>query len=175
MEKTVNKNYVYQGRIIKVRNDDALAENGNPCKREIVEHRGGAAILAVDDKKFVYLVKQYRYAYEKELLEIPAGKIEENENPYDTAIRELEEELGLKADRIEPFGEVYPTPGYCNEIIRLYLAENFVPTHTHFDDDEYLVQIKVTLDEAIKMIMDGTIKDSKTIVALLKYKEMQNK
>ena len=81
MEKTVNKNYVYQGRIIKVRNDDALAENGNPCKREIVEHRGGAAILAVEDKKFVYLVKQYRYAYEKELLEILAGKTKENEKP----------------------------------------------------------------------------------------------
>ena len=171
MEKTVRKNYVYNGKIINVRCDDALAENGNPCFREVVEHHGGAAILAVEDD-CVYLVKQYRYAYGQYLLEIPAGKLERGEDPYMTAIRELEEEIGKKADALQEFGKIYPTPGYCNEIIHLYLATDFKTTATNFDDDEMLSIEKVKLSEAVNMALNGEIKDAKTVIALLKYYAM---
>ncbi|MGN0796192.1 MAG: NUDIX hydrolase [Christensenellales bacterium] len=168
MEKTINKKYVYNGKIINVRCDDALAENGNPCLREVVEHRGGAAILAIEGE-YVYLVRQYRYAYGEYLLEIPAGKLEKGEDPYFTAIRELEEEIGKKADSLQEFGKIYPTPGYCNEIIHLYLATEFISTATHFDDDESLSIEKVKLKDAVQMVINGDIKDAKTAIALLKY------
>ncbi len=174
MEKTINKNYVYKGKIINVRCDDALAENGNPCFREVVEHRGGAAILAIEND-CVYLVKQYRYAYEKYLLEIPAGKLEIGEEPYSTALRELEEECGLKAESISDFGKVYPTPGYCTEIIHLYLADKFTKTHTHFDEDESLSIVKIKFDDALKMVLSGEIKDAKTAIAILKYQAHKTK
>lgn len=164
-EQTVNKNYVYKGKIINVRKDDILLPDGNPAVREIVEHSGGSSILCIKDDQ-VYLVKQFRYAYGEELWEIPAGKLNEGEHPKTTAIRELEEETGLVADKIELIFKVYPTPGYTNEIIWIYRAEGFTKTSMHLDKDEFLTGEWIKLDKAKQMIESGEIKDGKTLIAL---------
>ncbi len=112
-ERTVGKNYLYRGKILSLRCDDALLPDGTPCKREIVEHSGGAGVLCVREGK-VLLVKQYRYAYGEELYEIPAGKLNEGEDPALTAARELKEETGLICNSLKHIFTLYPTPGYTN-------------------------------------------------------------
>ncbi len=164
-EKTVQKNYVYRGKIINVRCDDALLPDGSPCKREIVEHSGGAAVLYVKEGA-VLLVKQFRYAYGEELYEIPAGKLEKGEDPAVTAARELEEEAGLVPERMEHLFTLYPTPGYTNEKIYIYRAEGVKAGHVHLDEGEFLTSAFYPLQEVQNMIARGEIKDAKTIVAV---------
>lgn len=165
-EKTIQKNYIYNGKILNLRKDDISLPNGKPAIREIVEHNGGSCILCQKGDS-VYMVKQFRYAYGEELWEIPAGKLEKGEDPKITAIRELEEEAGLKAKDMTLLFEIYPSPGYTNEIIRLYRAENVTETATSFDEDEFLTGRWFTLDELKKMMQTGEIKDGKTLIALL--------
>lgn len=167
-EKTVAKNYVYQGKIITVRNDDALLPNGEPCKREIIEHPGGACVLCVSEKG-VLLVKQYRYAYGECVYEIPAGKLEKGEDPMQAAKRELEEEGGVVADKLELLYVIYPTPGYTDEKIYLYEASNCTFCAAHLDEDEFLTAEFVPLDRVKQMLSSGQINDSKTIIAIQNY------
>lgn len=167
-EKTVRKNYVYEGKIIKVRCDDALRPDGRPCKREIVEHPGGAGVLYVEGDR-VLLVKQYRYAYGEALYEIPAGKLEKGEDPAVAAARELEEEAGVFADGLELLYVMYPTPGYTNEKIYLYRALRGTAKEARPDDGEFVSAEFVPLDEAKRMLVEGKITDGKTIVALQSY------
>lgn len=167
-EKTVRKNYVYEGKIIKVRCDDALRPDGRPCKREIVEHPGGAGVLYVEGDR-VLLVKQYRYAYGEVLYEIPAGKLEKGEDPAVAAARELEEEAGVFADGLELLYVMYPTPGYTNEKIYLYRALRGTAKEARPDDGEFVSAEFVPLDEAKRMLVEGKITDGKTIVALQSY------
>ncbi len=164
-EKTVNKNYIYRGKIINVRCDDAQLPDGKPCKRELVEHPGGACVIAVLEGK-IALVRQFRYAYGEELFEIPAGKLERGEDPANAALRELGEETGLSADRLEPLFTIYPTPGYTNEKIYIYEARNVKRGEAHPDDGEFLGVEYIPLAEAFAMVQDGRIKDAKTIIAL---------
>lgn len=165
-EKTVNKNYVYKGRILNLRKDDIILPDGNPAIREMVEHSGGAAVVCEKDGK-ILMVKQYRYAYQREVLEIPAGKLNPGEPPEITALRELEEEGGIIADSLVKLYEVYPTPGYTNEIIYIYSATSFKEGKAHLDEDEFLSAIWVDKNELKKMIQNGEIKDGKTLIALL--------
>ncbi len=169
MEKTIKKNLVFNGRIINVYNDDVLCSNGNQTKRELVSHHGGAGILIVNDKKEILLIEQFRYAYQKDLYEIPAGKLEKGEDPYTAALREMEEETGYKASKLESLGSIYPTCGYSNEIIYLYYADSFIKTSTHFDPDEDITYKWYKLEDVLKMIEDNIILDAKTIVAVYKY------
>ncbi len=164
-EKTVNKNYVFRGRIINVRCDDAVLPDGTPCKREIVEHGGGAAVLYIREGA-VLLVKQFRYAYGEELYEIPAGKLEKGEDPALTAARELEEEAGLIPERMEHLYTLYPTPGYTNEKIYIYRAEGVRQGSVHLDEGEFLTSAFYPVATAKEMIERGEIKDAKTIVAI---------
>ncbi len=164
-EKIVNKNYVYRGKIVNVRCDDALLPDGTPCKRELVEHPGGACIVAVLDGK-IALVRQFRYAYGEELLEIPAGKLEAGEDPAQAALRELGEETGLVAGSSRLLFTLYPTPGYTNEKIYIYEAENVRRGNAHPDAGEFLDVLFLPLEEAFAMVADGRIRDAKTIVAL---------
>lgn len=164
-EKTVNKNYVYRGKIINVRADDALSVGGN-CKREIVEHPGGSAVLCEKDGK-ILLERQFRYAFSDELWEIPAGKLEPGEDPQKAAIRELEEECGIKAEKAELIFTAYPSPGYTDEIIRIYRATGLSRGEKHFDSDEDINSFWVDKKEIKKMIDSGEIKDAKTLIALL--------
>lgn len=168
IEKTVKKNYIYQGKILTLRCDDALLPNGAPCKREIIEHSGGACVLYVEDGK-VLLVRQYRYAYGESIYEIPAGKLEKGEDPMLAAARELEEEAGVEAENLQLLYVMYPTPGYTNEKIYIYLAHGGKKVQAHLDDGEFLDVEYVSLEEVKKMLQSGEIKDGKTIIALQAY------
>ncbi len=165
-EKTINKNYIYKGKILNLRKDDILLPNQKNAIREFVEHSGGSAIYCQIENK-VLLVKQFRYPYGEELWEIPAGKLNSGENPEQTAIRELEEEGGIIANKVEKMFEIYPTPAYTNEIIRIYRASELEKGKVKLDEDEFLKGEWFDLDIAKQMIYDGKIKDAKTIIALL--------
>lgn len=165
-EQTINKNHLYKGKILSLRKDDVVLPNGQPAIREVVEHSGGSAIYCEDNGK-ILLVKQYRYPYEKEIWEIPAGKVNAGENPEQTAIRELEEEGGIIADSVEKMFDVYPTPAYTNEIIRIYRAVGLKKSKQCLDDDEFLHSQWIDKEQVVKMIYNGEINDSKTIIAVL--------
>ena len=167
-EKTVKKNYIYQGKILNLRVDDALLEDGTNCKREIVEHSGGACVLYVENERVLF-VKQYRYAYGETVCEIPAGKLNAGEDPKQAAARELEEETGVKAARLELLYEIYPTPGYTNERIYIYRAFDGEKTQTHLDEGEFLDVEWIALGRVKEMLKSGEIKDAKTIIALQAY------
>ncbi len=165
-EKTVRKEYLYKGKILSVRKDQILLPNGNHAIREVIEHSGGSAIYCEKDGK-ILLVKQFRYPYQQELYEIPAGKLNEGETPEQTAIRELEEEGGIKAKQVEKLFDIYPTPAYTDEIIRIFKATDFVEGKINLDEDEFLLAEWIEKDKALNMVNNGEIKDAKTIIAIL--------
>ena len=167
-ETTVRKNYVFKGKIINVRCDDAALPDGKPCTREFVEHGGGAAVLYVRGGE-VLLVKQFRYAYGEELYEIPAGKLEKGEDPALTAARELEEEAGFVPEKVTLLYEMYPSPGYTNEKIYIYRAVRARAGAVHLDEDEFLNSYFVPVEEVREMIARGEIRDAKTIVGVQGY------
>ena len=167
-ERTVKVNYVYQGKIVNLRCDEAALPDGKPCKREMVEHPGGASVLCVYKGK-VALVRQFRYAYQEELLEIPAGKLERGEDPMLAAKRELEEETGLVASELKPLFTLYPTPGYTNEKIYIYEASGVTLGKQHLDEGEFLNVVFLPIEEVARMIERGEIRDAKTIVAVQSY------
>ncbi len=168
IERTVKKNYVYKGKILTLRKDDALLPDGKPCIREIIEHSGGACALYVEDDKVLF-VRQYRYAYGESIYEIPAGKLNEGENPMLAAQRELEEETGIKAKKLELLYVVYPTPGYTNEKIYIYRAFDGERVQTHLDEGEFVDTVWIEVDKIKEMLKKGEIRDGKTLVALQAY------
>ena len=173
-ERTVKVNYVYRGKIVNLRCDEAALPDGRPCKREMVEHPGGASVLCVYEGK-VALVRQFRYAYQEELLEIPAGKLEKEEDPMLAAKRELEEETGLIASELKPLFTLYPTPGYTNEKIYIYEAFGVTSGKQHLDEGEFLNVVFLPVEEVARMIERGEIRDAKTIVAVQSYLLKQTK
>ena len=168
IEKTLSSTTIYDGKVIKVIRDQVSLPNGESAYREIVHDNGGATLLAVKDD-MVYFVRQYRYAYHDELLELPAGKLNEGEDPKSCAIRELEEETGLKATDVDLITKLYPSPGYTDEVIYVYLARDFVQGTQHLDEDEFLGVITLPLSTVKDMLDSGEIRDAKTIVALRYY------
>lgn len=167
-EKMINSNCIYKGKVVSLYVDDVRCFNNNISKREIIKHNGGVCVLAIVDGN-VILEKQYRYAYDEVLYELPAGKLEENESPYEAGKRELEEETGYKADSLIDYGKMYPTCGYSNEIIYLYVAENLTKSNKNLDEDECIELCLVPLNRVVDMIKDGSIKDAKTICLISKY------
>jgi len=168
-EKKIDGEIIYDGKVIKVIKDKVLCPNNKQAYREIIRHNGGAAILPITKDNKILLIRQFRYAYDEVIYEIPAGKLELNEDPYNAALRELEEETGFKVDKLESLGVIYPTCGYSSEKIYLYLAINMTEGVRHLDDDEFIEVLYVTLDEAKNMILENKIKDAKTIVAISNY------
>ena len=169
-EKTIDSREVFKGRIIRVRFDTVRLPNGKEGTREVVEHPGGVAILAIDSEDRVLLVRQYRYPFERVLTEIPAGKREPGEPPFITAQRELQEEVGVTADTWTELGTLVPSPGCYGETLYLYMAQDLHFGATHPDEDEFLEPLRVPLDEAVRQCMDGTLTDAKTVTAILKGK-----
>ena len=165
-EKTAEKRYIYRGKILNLRCDDAVLPDGKPCKREIVEHSGGAAVLCVSDGK-IALVRQFRYAYGEELWEIPAGKLNPGEAPEAAAERELSEETGLVAEELAPVLTLYPSPGYTNEKIYIFEAKGLKKGRQHLDEGEFLRVEFVPVARVKEMIARGEICDAKTIAAVL--------
>lgn len=166
-EITVKSEKIFEGKIINLRVDTVELENQKYTKREIVEHRNASAILAINEKNEILLVKQYRKAVEEFLYEVPAGIINIAEEPVECALRELEEETGLKANKIDQIYEFYTSPGFSNEKIFLFKAQELTLTSTKFDEDECIETISVSKEEAKKMMETGRILDSKTLVAII--------
>ena len=174
-EKQLAKKYVYNGKIINLRVDDALLPNGKTALREVVEHPGGVCVAALTDQDELLLVKQFRYPYMEEILEIPAGKRDKrDEAPLECGKRELREETGAVAGEFVFLGELYPTPGYCDEVIYIYAAKNLTFGATDPDDDEFLDVIKMPFNEALERVLSGEIKDAKTQTAVLKLKILKD-
>ncbi len=167
-ETTVKKNYIYEGRIINLRRDDALLPNGKPCIREVIEHPGGVCIAALTDNNELMFVRQFRYPYMDVLLELPAGKLERGEDPLESGKRELLEEIGCVAEEYTDLGKFYPTCGYVDEIIYLYLARGLSFGQQKLDEDEFLNIEKIPLERAVEMVMKNEIPDGKTQAAILK-------
>lgn len=166
-EITVKSEKIFEGKIINLRVDTVELENQKYAKREIVEHKSAAAILAINDHNQMLLVRQYRKAIEEYLYEVPAGILNIAEEPQDGALRELEEETGYVAGKIDLIYEFYTSPGFSNEKVFLFKAENLVFTSTKFDEDECIETIAVTKEEAKKMLETGKITDSKTLISLM--------
>lgn len=168
-EKTIKTEKIFNGKVLNLRVDKVLLENGNKSIREIVEHGGAVAILAINEKGKIFLVKQFRKPFEKELLELPAGKLEPKETPEECAVRELEEEIGYRAKKIEKLNSIYTSPGFTNEEVHIFLASDLEKTKTHRDEDEFMDVIEISLEEIKKMIDNGKIHDAKTIVGILTF------
>lgn len=172
-EKTLKRSEVYNGRIIRVRNDEVLLPDGQHGLREVVEHPGGVGILAFDDAGRVALVRQYRYAVGRHLWEIPAGKREKGEEPFVTAQRELAEEVGATAAKWTDLGQIIASPGCYAEVLYLYLAEGLTFGAQHLDKDEFLQVQFVPFAEVVEQCMRGELQDAKTVTAVLKAKVRQ--
>jgi ADP-ribose pyrophosphatase len=174
-EKTISSEVLYDGKIIKLHLDKVICPNGAEALREIVRHPGGVAVVAVDDDGYVYMVRQYRIPYDEIMLEVPAGKLDKGENPDVAACRELREETGLVADKIVFMGNFYPSVGFCDENLRMYIATGLNQGEADPDDDEFVEVEKIHIDTLADMIMDNKIRDGKTIASVLKAREYLKK
>lgn len=172
-EKQLSFEYKFQGRIVNLRVDDALLPNGSTAKREIVEHNGGVCVAPLDSEYNLYFVKQFRYPYMEIVTELPAGKLEKGEDPFEAGKRELKEETGATARKYVDLGKLYPTPGYCGEIIHMYLATDLEFGEQSPDEDEFLEVYKIPLEKAVEMVMNGELPDSKTQTMVLKIHVMK--
>jgi len=169
-EKTVSSNKIFAGKIIKLFVDEVLLPNGQHSKREIVKHPGAVATIAVTKDEKLVLVKQYRKALEKITLEIPAGKLEAGEEPVACARRELEEETGYRAKKMKPLYSFYTSPGFADEMIHLFWAEELEQGRVNPDQDEFVDLVELTMDECFAAIEAQQICDAKTILAVQLWK-----
>ncbi len=166
LEQPISSKRLYNGRILNLRVDEVKIDNGKSASREIVEHRGAAAIVPILPGGNVILVRQYRYAVSAELLEIPAGTLESGEPPEDCARRELEEETGYTCRTIVKVLECFVAPGYSTEKIHIYLAKDLTKTRTRLEEDENLTVESFPFQTALDKVRTGEIRDAKTIVGL---------
>ncbi|MDG5787688.1 NUDIX hydrolase [Evansella sp. AB-P1] len=173
-EKTIKKDLIYKGRIIDLSLHEVTLPNGGTSKREIVNHPGAVAVIAVTEENKLILVNQYRKPLEKVIAEIPAGKLEKGEDPLECAKRELEEETGFIANKWTDLSSFYTSPGFADELIYLFLAEELSEGTENLDEDEFVECFEVTLDEAERLIKNQSIHDAKTIIAL-QYLLLQKK
>ncbi len=167
-EETTESVLAYKGCILEIYSDTVLLENGKQAKRDVIRHPGGVCVAALNEKREVYFVRQFRYPHKKALLELPAGKLEWGENHFECGKRELREETGFIADKWKYLGCLYPTPAYDTEIIHMYLAEELHRSEQDLDDDEFLDVLTIPLEKAVAMVMNNEIEDAKTQLALLK-------
>lgn len=171
-EKTVGVNNIFDGKVVKLRVEDVALPDGKSAIREIIAHPGGAGMIAVDEDRNVLMVEQYRIAARKMMLEIPAGKLEYGEDPKLTAEREIVEETGYRAGKVKELGSYYATPGYCEEVLSLYLGTELEFVGQKLDEGEFLKVQKYPLDDLYEMVMNNEIHDAKTAIAVLKAKQI---
>lgn len=173
-EKTLERKDIFHGRVIHLHVDQVSLPDGGTSVREIVDHPGGVAILALDEEGRVPVVRQYRYAFSRVMLEIPAGKREPGEEPFITAQRELREEVGAVAGQWCDLGKLIPSPGCYGETLFLYLARDLSFGETAPDEDEFLEVERIPFQQLLELCMDGTVQDAKTVAAVLKAKILLN-
>jgi len=166
-EVTLSSERLYEGRIVNLRLDTVRLDDGTVTRREIVEHGEAVAIVPLDGDGHVLLVRQYRKPIEQELLEIPAGGVDPGEDATACAGRELQEETGYRAGKLQRLGGFFSSPGFTSEYLHLYLATDLVPSHRTADDDEAIELVRLPVDQALAMIASGEICDAKTIIGLL--------
>ena len=159
---------VFSGVLLQVKNDTVRLPNQKTAKREWVDHPGASAIVPLFEDGSILLVEQYRYPVQRVMLEVPAGKRDGQEPFIETAVRELQEETGWKANKVHDLGASFPVIGYSNEIIHFFLAQDLERSNLHPEDDEFLNIIETSFEEALAMVKNGDILDMKSIVALLK-------
>jgi ADP-ribose pyrophosphatase len=167
MEKTISSQRIYDGRAVNLRVDTVEKPNGKTTTREIVEHSDCVAVVVLDSKNKIILVRQYRKAAGKSLLEIPAGGIDPGEQPIASVRRELQEEIGYLPNKIDKLGGFYSAPGYCTEYLHLYLATHLTPSRREAEDTEDIEVVRVPLSHIPQLIASGEICDSKSIAGLL--------
>ena len=167
--RTLSSRYVYKGHTIRLRLDKIVLPSGKETLREVIEHNGAVAIVAVDDEKNVLLVRQFRHAAGKELLELPAGGVDPGEAPEETARREMQEETGYSPGKMESMGGFYSAPGYASEYLHLFLATELTPARLIAEDTEEIKLVSVPLGKAVELIHSGEIQDAKSIAGLLYY------
>lgn len=174
-EKSLRSNQVYEGKIISLKVDDVLLPNGKESKREIVNHPGAVAIIAITAEGKLVLVEQYRKALERSIIEIPAGKLEPGEKPEYTARRELEEETGYGSHELEYIQTFATSPGFADEVIHLFVAKDLykIDGKADLDEDEFVELLEVTIEEAEEMVKEQKIFDAKTAFAVLWMKANQ--
>ena len=159
---------VYDGRIVTLDVDEVKLPNGNVVRLEIIRHRGAAAVVPVDEEGRAVLIRQYRHATAGYLLEVPAGTLDPGEAPEACALREVEEETGLRAARLTPLGWIWTTPGFTDERIWLYLATGLTPTQSAHESDEVITVERLPFAEAVRMATAGEITDAKSVCAILR-------
>ena len=174
-EKTLESRRLFTGKIINLCLDKALLPDGTTANRELVQHPGGVSVAALTENNEIYMVRQFRYPYQEILLELPAGKLERGENPFEAVKREQREETGTTAEEYRYLGEVYPTPGYVDEIIRLWSCRVKARGEMDLDDDEFLEVEKIPLQKAVEMVLQNEIRDAKTQIGILKTKFLVEK
>ena len=167
-ETPLSQEYKYKGRIINLRVDEARLPNGAKATREVIEHPGGVCVAALTDEGELLFVRQFRYPYQEVIPEIPAGKLTPGEDPLECGKRELQEETGAAAAQYEFLGKLYPSPGYCGEIIRIWACRVAQKGEMHLDEDEFLEVERIPLDKAVEMVLNNEIPESKTQVGILK-------
>ena len=167
-EKKLSSKLIYDGIILRLHVDTVELPNGEQALREVADHPGGVAVVALDRNDNVLTVKQYRYAFSRVMEEIPAGKLERGENPDDAALRELREETGATPKRFEKLGELIVSPGAYGEVLHLYLAEGLTVGESAPDEDEFLDLVRTPFDEMVRRVMSGELVDAKTVAGVLK-------
>ena len=169
-EKTLSRKDIYDGHIVHLHVDEVALPDGSRSVREIIDHCPCVAVVALDGQDRVLTVTQYRYAFGRELLEIPAGKLEPGEDPVTGALRELKEETGAVPDVFLPLGRILPAPGCYGETLHLFLAKGLCMEEQHLDPDEFLNVERIPFDEMVHRCLNGEIEDAKTVAAVLKAK-----
>ncbi|WP_099205019.1 NUDIX domain-containing protein [Scatolibacter rhodanostii] len=167
-EEKLSEKLIYDGRIIKVHVDEVKLENEKTSKREVVDHNGGVCVAVLTEKDELLLVRQFRYPYGEVLLEVPAGKLELGEDPFEAMKREQKEETGTTGKEYISLGQYYPSPGYCGEIIYMWACREDRAGELKLDEDEFLEVVKMPLAEAVDKVLQGEIPDGKTQTAILK-------
>jgi ADP-ribose pyrophosphatase len=166
IEKTLQSESIFKGKIIDVKIEEVELPNGKTSKREIVKHSGAVAVIALTDNNQIVMVKQFRKPLERTLVEIPAGKLEEGEAPAASARRELEEETGYKPENLDYVTSFYTSPGFADEIVHLYYSDELVKSAPQTDDDEFVELMEISLNEALDLIQKKEIYDAKTVYAV---------
>lgn len=169
--RKIKQDLIYKGRIIELYKDTVELPNGKQVEWDFVKHKGASAVVAVDEDGKILMVRQYRNAIDRMSLEIPAGGINIGEESKVAALRELEEETGYRADKIEHLVDVLTAVGFTNETLYIYVATGLVKTEQNLDEDEFVTIERYELEELVSMIMNGTIKDAKTIAGIFAYRE----
>ena len=166
-EKTSSSAIVFQGKLLDVRRDKVILPNGDNGIREWINHPGAVCCIPILPNGKIALIRQYRYSVRKMMIELPAGKLDKNEAPEDCAIRELEEEIGYKANKITFLTNIHPAIGFANEKMWIYYAEDLEKTNQKLDSDEFIEIIPTKLEDALKMVWNGSITDVKTMIGLI--------